>query len=198
LGSDNHVELNGVQGVPGSVNRDWFITITGADTFTLNGSRELGFGSGTGGTAMWSQQTFQPMINIDTRPGAGQLVINEVLGSWQWNENAIYVPGSTSPRQLWIEYIASTDAPLTGTIGLCQGREKQFLTYATAARFATGVRQMPVGPQYMMAAYGPSGQADGSGGMLRELLAPIWRQQQQLPRRPGLIRPRRGIAPVLG
>lgn len=201
LASNNRVELNGVEGVPAWVNRDWFVTITGANTFTLNGSYSTGFTQATTGTVQSSQEQFIPMATIDYRPpgGPGNAAVNQVLGNWRWEDNALYFSGSTEPRQLWIEYLADSTPPAVGEIGLCQGREQQFLAYATAARFAMGARQMPVGPGLMLAAYGPTGEADGKGGLLRQLLAPIWRQQQQLPRRMGLIRPRRGfIAPILG
>jgi hypothetical protein len=201
LASNNRVELNGVEGVPAWINRDWFVTVTGVNTFTLNGSYSTGFATTATGKVMSSQEQFIPMRTIDTRPpgGPGNAAVNQTLGNWRWEENALYFSGSTEPRQLWIEYLADATPPVVGDINLCQGREKQFLAYATAARFAMGARQMPVGPGLMLAAYGPTGEADGKGGLLRQLLAPIWRQQQQLPRRMGLMRPRRGfIAPVLG
>ena len=197
-GLGTHIEINNSPAPP-TVNRDWYITPTGADTFTLNGSYALGFTSpAAGGNVMFSAQTFQPMQNVDVMPLSQTPALNLVLGSWRWTENAIYVPGSTEDRQLWIQYLANDTAPEVGTIGLCEGRERGFLAYATAARFAMGARQMPVGPGYMLTAYGPKGEADGSGGLLRQLLVPILRQQQQLPRRMEPIRPRRGIAPVIG
>jgi len=196
LASNNQVQLNGITGAPSWINRNWFVTLTGANTFTLNGSYQIesGFGTITPGagenwTAQTSQQKFIPMSTIDYRPPGN--TVTETLGSWWWEDNALNFKGATIPRQIWIEYIADDSAPEVGTIGLYQGRELQFLAMATAARFETSARQMPAGPAHMLAAYGPSGQADGSGGLLRDLIVPTLCQMQQLPRRSGYFRPRR-------
>lgn len=189
------VELNGIQGVPGYVNRDWFITVLNSTQFTLNGSVACG-SNGTGGSCMTSVSGWLPMANMDVTPlGAAIAAQGNILGSWRWTDNAIYVPGALEDRQLWIEYLADETAPVSGVIGLCDGRELNFLSYATAARFAPK-RQLVMGPYCQQTAYGPTGEPDGSGGMLRQLLIPIWKQRQQLPREQGRYRRRRSFIPV--
>lgn len=194
--SSAQIELNGIQGVPDWVNRDWYITPAGGNNYTLNGSVACG-SAGTGGTAMFSADSFIKMFNQDVMPMAGPPVVGSVLGFWRWTNGKIYVPGANEPRQVWIEYLADDTPPASGPIGLCQGRELNFLAYGTAARFAPK-RQIVMGPQIGQWAYGPSGEPDGSGGMLRELLVPIMQQQAQLPMRMGLFRRRRTQFPFIG
>src|ERR1044071_6851983 len=187
--SGPRVELNGVSGVPGWVNRDWIITVTGPLTFTLNGSIAPG-AAGTGGTAMWSPETLTPMRQPDVSPPAPDPISADVLGTWKWQQGNLYFPGSSLPRQLWIEYLADDSAPASGVIGIANGRERSFLAHATAARFALGPDQMPIGPTLMNMAYGQNGEPDGSGGLLRSLIVPIIQQTNQRQRRMGLYRPR--------
>jgi hypothetical protein len=196
--SDGRVELNGVPSVPAYVNRDWFITATGTPgQFTLNGSITTGAGGvlATAGQVMWSSDDFKKMTSIDVRP-PGNVASPSELGSWRWTNNAIYFPsGANTARQLWIEYLADESAPPSGTIGLLNGRELKFLSHATAANFCPK-RQMPQGPALTMKAYGPSGQADASGGLLRLLINPVLKQKNQLPKRSGMFRLRRGIVSI--
>ena len=193
--SGARVELNGIQGVPDWVNRDWFITVIDNLNFTLNGSVTCG-SNGTGGNVMTSVDNWLPMANADIAPLGGAISAQgNILGSWRWTDNIIYVPGALEPRQLWINYLADETAPVAGVIGLCQGRELNFLSYATAARFAPK-RQLVMGPYCQQTAYGPTGEPDGSGGMLRQLLIPIIKQRQQLPRQQGRYRRRRSFIPV--
>lgn len=192
--TNGRVELNNIPNVPPWLNRDWFITITGANTFTLNGSVATGVGGqlATTGSVMWSPETFESMGIVDITP-PNIAPGSQVLGSWRWVEGTIYFPNvSNEPRQLWIEYLADTTPPVSGTIGLLNGRELKFLSHATAAHFAPK-RQLPMGPQLAAWAYGPSGEADGSGGFLRQLIVPVLKQKNQLPRRSGLFRLRRGV-----
>lgn len=186
------IELSGVANVPSWINRDWYITVTGSNTATLNGAvMPTGF-SGTGGSASWSVDTFVLMYDRDYEPFAGPNVARDVLGYWNWQNGKIYFPAASTPRQIWIQYLASPVAPASGPIGLCGGRELNFLAYGTAARFAPK-RNMPQGPQLASWAYGPSGEADGSGGMLRDLINPIMLQNQGVQRRSKLFRRRRGV-----
>lgn len=191
--TNDRVELNGIQGVPDWVNRDWFITVLNANAFTLNGSITCG-ANGTGGTVNFSLDQFVPMNPTDTLPPNLPAL---ALGSWLWQENALYFTGSLQSRQLWIEYLATDTPPVSGVIGFANGRELNFLKHSTAAHFAPK-RQMPMGPQLMMMAYGPSGEPDGSGGMLRALINPMLMQKQGIPRQPQRYHRRRGQFPSYG
>lgn len=191
----SQVELQGVVGVPGWVNRDWWLTPTGGNTATLNGSVTCG-SDGTGGVAMYSQSPFRPMVLSDTSPFAGSQVLGSALGSYVWENGFIYVPAANVDIQVWIEYLINAAPPTSGEIGLVEGRELNFLAYATAAYFAPK-RAIPQGPDITMRAFGESGLPDGTGGMLRALIVPILHQQQNLPRRSGKFRPRRTPFPFL-
>lgn len=192
------IELTGIQGIGGAVmptwiNRDWYVSAgSDANSLRLNGSITPGV-NGTAGSASWSNDTFTKMTSTDYTPQAGPQ--NQQMGNlstWRWENGKIYVNPCESPIQVWIQYLASPDAPASGEIGLYDGREKNFLAYATAARFAPK-RQIAQGPQLMADAYGPSGEPDGSGGMLRALINPQMLQNQVTQRRSGLFRRRRGL-----
>ncbi len=192
--ASGQVELTGMIGVGGAtlptwVNRDWYITATGSNTASLNGSVTCGVNA-TGGSAAWSNDTFTEMKSTDYSPQAGPQNPQGNLSTWRWENGRIYINACQVPIQVWIQYLASPDAPASGEIGLFDGREKNFLAYATAARFAPK-RQIAQGPQLMMDAYGPSGEPDGSGGMLRALINPQMLQNQVTQRRSGLYRRRR-------
>jgi hypothetical protein len=198
---DGRVEISGATGpspLPGWVNRDWFITPTGTNTFTLNGSITTGLGGviANTGTVNWSSDGFVKMNQLDVQPPAAPPALQN-LGAWRWADRFIYFPnGSNQPRQLWIEYLADATPPASGIIGLFNGRELKFLAQATGAHFGPK-RQMPMGPQLAAWAYGPSGQADMTGGSLRELLLPVLKQKNALTRRSGLYRMRRGFVSII-
>lgn len=193
------VELTGMIGdggaaLPTWVNRDWWITRTGANTASLNGSVTCGINA-TGGSAAWSNDTFIKMTSTDYTPQAGPQTPQGNLSTWRWEGGKIYINACESPIQVWIQYLASPNPPASGEVGLYDGRELNFLAYATAARFAPK-RQMTQGPQLMMDAYGSSGEPDGSGGMLRALINPQMLQNQVTQRRSGLYRRRRVGSPM--
>lgn len=183
------IELQGIQGVPSWVNRDWYITVTGAHTCTLNGSVLCG-ANGSGGTAQWSNEPFAKMQPSDSVPFAGPQLNQSVFGSWRWQDNWLYVPACSQPRQLWIQYTANSVPPASGVIGLCEGRELNSLAYSTGAYFAPK-RGIAQGPQLAARAWGESGIPDGSGGLIRELITPILLQDQTVQRVSGLFRSRR-------
>ena len=197
FGATSQVELSGIQNVPTWVNRDWWITVTSPTTFTLNGSIKAFANASPGtGTVNWSQDRFIPVIERDISPQAGNQVANSTLGSYVWENNILYFPAANNTRQVWINYYASPTPPAAGNIGLCEGRELNFLAYGTAARFAPK-RGIAQGPYVTLAAYGPSSEPDGTGGMLRQLLIPIWQQSQVRPKRSGTFRPRRVPFPFI-
>jgi len=189
--TNDRVELNGIQGVPGWVNRDWLITVVDSLNFTLNGSILAG-APGTGGSVMFSRDRFSAVNPADTMNGGQDP--RQTLGVYLWEEGALWFVGSTEIRQLKIEYLATSDAPPSGVIGYANGRELNFLKYATAARFAPK-RGVIMGPQYKLDAYGPSGEPDGSGGYLRALILPPLLQKQTIVRKPMRYHKRRGMIP---
>ncbi len=84
--SPPQLELQGIQGVPSWVNRDWFITVTGASTCTLNGSVLCG-SDGTGGTAQWSNENFTRMVPSGPTPLAGPNLAQAAFGIWRWQDD---------------------------------------------------------------------------------------------------------------
>jgi hypothetical protein len=194
------ISLIGIQNAPPWVNRDWYVTpVLGQPTqVTLNGSVGI---TGTPGTviagstgyASWSTDSWTPMIPQDYAPASTPPPPTAALGVWRWKNGQIEVPAPQQAVQVWIQYTASTIPPATGFLSLAFGRELYFLAYATAARFAPK-RQLTMGPQLFQIAYGPTGEPDGSGGMLRELIVPMMQQQQGIRYRSGLFRRRRGVA----
>jgi hypothetical protein len=187
-GTGDRVELNNIASVPGWVNRDWLITVIDPSNVQLNGSILTGI-TGTGGTMMFSRDRFTLVNPAQTIPSQDQ---RQTLGVYQWQNGAMWFVGSSEARQLKIEYLATSDAPLSGVIGFANGNELNYLKHATAAHFAPK-RQMPQGPQLKMDAYGPSGEPDGGGGLLRSLMLPMFKQKQSIPKQPRSFRRRRGL-----
>lgn len=190
--TNDRVELNGVNGVPGYVNRDWFITVTDSTHFRLNGSI-AGGSNGTGGTVMYSLGRFIEVLPADAIPSYQPP--GQTLGGYKWQSGALWFPGSSEARQLWIEYLANENPPISGVIGFANGRELNFMKHATAAHFCPK-RQIPQGPQLKMDAYGSSGEPDGGGGLLRTLVNPMYLQRQGRSQEPQRYRARRGMLPT--
>ena len=141
---------------------------------------------------MFSLEAFVPMQLVQTIPSGP---VGQVLGEYFWQDNTLWFNGSNEARQLWLTYYAGPDAPASGVIGFANGRELNFLKNATAGHFAPK-RQLPMGPQCMMNAFGESGIANGGDGMLRALIIPMLKQKQGRPVRAMRYRQRRPFIPI--
>lgn len=183
LDSNSQIELMGVIG-PVGVNGQWFITVTAANKFTLNGSVAGGAYS-SGGTAIVASTNFSPMQ--EGRQDRG--VVDGALRTYRWENDRFYFTGANAAKELKIEYTTSGAAPTSGNVGIDNARN--FLAKRTASLVAE-VYDMPERAAQLKAeALGPSGDPDGTGGALRGLVGPMLIEKQNVARRSPPFRQRR-------
>ena len=108
---------------------------------------------------------------------------------WQWRDDTFWFRPATGTRQLKIEYESSGAAPSSGAIGIDDSLD--FLAYQSAAYAAQSLGMKDRYIALKREAVGPTGQADGSGGLLRDLLVPMSKEKQKRTYQPGRFRARR-------
>jgi hypothetical protein len=185
LGTGQEVQLSGIVG-PVGVNGQWFITNTGTNTFTLNGS-VAGGAYVSGGTVVVGNDIFTPMTAVDELPDSQTLPT--ALRIYTWEKQRLYFTGATVPIELQVEYTASGDAPQTGTVGIDDSRN--FLAQRTCSLIAPQYDMQPTADRALFEAFGPSKTADGSGGALRNCVGPMLTAKQNTVKRPQTFRTRR-------
>lgn len=185
LGTGQEVQLSGILG-PVGVNGQWFITSTGANTFTLNGS-VAGGAYVSGGTVVVGTDLFTPMVAVDELPDYKTLP--NTLRIYEWENQRLYFVGATTPIELQVDYTASGNAPQTGTVGIDDSRN--FLAQRTCSLIAPQYDMQPTADRALFEAFGPSKTADGSGGALRNVVGPMLLAKQNTTKRPQSFRPRR-------
>jgi hypothetical protein len=182
LATNDEVTVSGVVG-PVGVNDRWIITVTGAATFTLNGS-VAGGAWVSGGVASKSDEDFLLMESRDVLP---QVDRDERLRYWQWRGDTLYFVGATGIRQLLIRHSVSGVAPQAGAVGI--DNSQNFLAARTASLIAPSYNMPQRAAELTLLALGPSGQPDGTGGYLRSLVNPMLKEKAKRPKRPMPFRP---------
>jgi hypothetical protein len=173
------VFASGVGGVP-AANGRWFADVVNPTTINLRGS--IFSGSYTsGGTISSSSEKFVPMTEVEAILAGNTL--SGTLGTWAWQDQALHFIGATAARQLWIPYLNSGAPPPSGNIGIDDARD--FLAYATAAYAAPTQDMATRRAELLVDSFGPTKQADGSGGLLRDLVLPMLNQKNRLQKRSG-------------
>lgn len=185
LGSNTEVTISEVTAPP-TVNQKWYITRTGADTFTLNGSTASG-AYGAGGKVVTSPEEFCDMTIGEPPQGEP----SDSLWMWKWQGGAIRFRPANNARQVRITYMASGEAPISGNIGIDDARS--FLAQRTASLAAPMRGMSERAAELTRDALGPSGQPDATGGSLRGLILPKVNAKQQFQSRPQSFRPRRNV-----
>jgi hypothetical protein len=183
--SDNdEATVHGVVGPTGRINGKWFISVNG-NSITLNGSVKAGTWA-SGGTLTKSSDDFTEMTNLERLSQQDPI---QYLREWVWREDVFWFRGSTEERQLKIEYESSGAAPVAGDVGIDDARD--FLAHRTAALAAATRGFDGRAKDLMFLAVGKSGQCDGSGGLLFDLMKPMLMEKQKRPKRPMAFRARR-------
>lgn len=187
LQSNTEVTISGVTAPP-TVNQRWYIAVTGADTFTLNGSTASG-AYGAGGQVVTSPELF---LDMSPSNEVSQNTPGARLGEWKWQGERFYFRPANNERQVRVIYTSSGEAPISGTIGIDDARS--FLVQRTASIAASTRGMSERAAELIRDAFGPSGSPDGSGGSLRGLILPMIRELQNRSSRPQSFRPRRNIS----
>lgn len=145
----------------------WYIKIVDTLNFTLNGSF-TDENVGTGGFVSWSGEKFSlpltPIDDLDDRDPSDRLT------EYQWKNNAFYFHGATTGRQLWIEYLASPEPPLNPNTILPWDNCADVLACLSAMTLAGNKGWNAMATRLRKEALGDSGEANSSGGLLREFI----------------------------
>jgi hypothetical protein len=144
----------------------WFATYLSPTLYSLNGSSADEVG--TGGRMMSSPEFYRRMKAVRDMPFNAS--VGSYLGVWQWQDSALKFLGATQPIQIHITYWASAVPPtnINTTLGIddCMS----FLSTRVASLAAESRGWYEMSNRLAVRALGPSMQADGSGGLLRNWL----------------------------
>lgn len=162
----------------------WFATIVDPDHFNLNGSVSDGV-AGVGG--MWSQsgEKFVDLIPLSRQTDRD---VGPSLVDYVWENNTIYFRGANTQRQMRLIYVASGTAPTNTATVINIDNCLNFISTAAAAYAARASGWYQMADYLMKDAFGPKGEADASGGMLRDLIAPAVLEMQREQRYPRTFR----------
>src|SRR5580704_2152717 len=134
LGPNGTMVEGAVSGVAGTSAPwgNWFVTVTGPTTFSLNGSASDGI-AGTGG-ALFAASTasFTEVFTTDFAGGLdGQP--QSCLGNYLWSNNRLQFRGATSATELRITYYASGTVPANVNYQIAVDNCRDFLAYGVAS-----------------------------------------------------------------
>lgn len=171
----------------------WYPTLIDATTFSLNGSASDG-NAGTGGNVtLTSNYQWFGVNPVDDLPDG---VPEQWITNYLWQDEKIQLTPSTVVLQIKLTYWSSGTAPTNpNEILSITNCPIDFLAAATAANAAYAQGWYQRAQILFTDAYGPEGQANGSGGMLGEFVKPQVLADQTVQRRRG---PFRGKRPRFG
>jgi len=132
---------------------NWFVTVTGTNTFSLNGSASDGI-AGTGG-AFYSATSaeFTEVWPIDFANGLdGQP--QGVLGCYLWSNNRLQFRGCTGAVELRITYYATGTVPSNVNYQIAVDNCRDFLAYGVASTAAASQGWDSRAERYRNKAYG--------------------------------------------
>ena len=165
----------------------WWATVVDANNFTLNGSASSATDiAGSGGTFSYSTEKFVDMYPISRVTDRD---ISSSLIDWLWENNAIYFRGANTLRQVRIIYVASGTAPTNASTVIMIDNVQNLLETGTAAYAAESRGWYDRADRLFIAAFGPQKEANATGGMLRDLIAPTVLEMQRETRTPRTFRP---------
>jgi hypothetical protein len=169
---------------------NWFATVTGAETFSLNGSGSDGI-AGTGGAFYpGSQVPFTEVFPADS-PGTLDGAPGGCLGNYLWANNRLQFRGATSAVQLRITYYASGTAPTNPAYVIPIDNCRDFLATATASAAARAKGWMPMHDVLRNKAYGDPSHSEELSLIDLFYMAQVMADQRGPQRRQGPFRSRR-------
>jgi hypothetical protein len=166
--------MNGINGI-------FAVTKIDALNFQANGVTVTGLYT-AGGTASKSAEGFQPLTSRDHIEDLS-LTGASTLGEYCWRDGRFWFIPNAGVRELRIMYVSSASivVKLNDTTGWDDSLD--FLSLRTAA-YAAASRGAPQRAQALnLMALGPNMQADGSGGVLHDLVVAGVRALQATPTR---------------
>jgi len=165
--------------LPGVVGGDghYAVTVTSSTGLTINGL--VASGSYTsGGTVTVGSDAFSPVYQATDSPNLEHVSLGEV-SEFAWHGDVFHVPAVSAIREIRIEYYSSATVPTQTTDVIAVDDCIDFLACRSAA-LAAKVRSPNLSRIWNVEALGPKEMADGSGGMLRDLLQAGVRALQEM------------------
>lgn len=155
------VGMNGINGI-------WGVTKIDANSFKANGATVQGTYT-SGGIASAGGEDFSDMKKYDRIESLNNSTSGG-LGCWAWWDDRFHFPLASSIRELRISYISSAALVVntSDTTGIDDSLDFLALRTAGLAGASRGAKERA--NELNMQALGPTLQADGTGGVLRELL----------------------------
>ena len=188
----SQVVVWGVGGITG-VGDAWAVTVPDPTHLTLNGAVAAGTYT-SGGYASGSTDRFTDLEWVDD---VGVDEGNE-LNRVAWIGGAFRFPPSTEARQLRIAYWSSAPSVTSVNDVIAVDDCIDYLVARTAGQAAFSRGAPTVAEGLALRALGPTGQADGSGGLLRQLFVnAVLREQSEQPIRRKPFRGKRSVYPSL-
>lgn len=190
----NQVVLYGLGGVTG-LSGLFTVTVTSPTAFTVNGAIAAGTYS-SGGSASTSTEQFQQMDNF-VRLQDVLITEQSSLLKWSWWDDAFHFPPANQVRQIRVVYVSSGTAPTATTDSITPDEARDYLSFRAAGLTASAHGADQKAREMNLEALGPTGQADASGGILRQiLLIGIRSMQRNQYRRPPFRGPRASVQQV--
>ncbi len=174
----NVAVIFGVLGISG-VNGMNAVTVVDSSTFKVNGAVGSGTYTAATGTATLSVDRFVELTPVDRIDNYD--LATDPTNVYAWVEDTFKFQPSSQVRELRITYISSaaTIANTTDTVGIDDALD--FLAVRTAGFAAASRGARDRAGELNAMAIGPDLQADGTGGILRELVCTSVRALQQVP-----------------
>lgn len=181
LSTGNEVIVSGVTGTTAPWGQ-WFITVTDANNFTLNGS--LGDGAtGSGGyCTVPNNIQFTQVLSIDSPEQGLDGAVTNSLQVYMWINQQLLFRGCTENQQLRITYWASGVAPTITSTVIAIDNSIDFLAYATAWGAANASGWKELADTLLAIAYGRP-DIPWPTGMLADFVAGMTRALQRGPQR---------------
>lgn len=172
----------GVLGIPGA-NEEWTITVTGASTYELNGSRLTGSYT-SGGTAAHSSEDFVEMAGpVRVQQTSRTTPSGPPLREWDWRGDVLRFAPINEARQLRIVHSVSGSAPTDEDATIQVDDARSFLAHATAGA-ASRFRNPTMSQELLAVAYGVDAfREERIGGLLYGLLNQAVLTQQTYPQK---------------
>jgi hypothetical protein len=152
LTSGTELAVSGVAGTAAPWG-NWIVTVTGADTFSLNGSASDGI-SGTGGAVYVSTTAEFTEVFASDFAGALDGQPQGVLGNYLWSNNRLQFRGCTNAQELRITYYATGTVPANVNYQIPVDNCRDFLAYGTACTAARSQTWYTMSEEFRNKAYG--------------------------------------------
>ncbi len=185
LGANGSQVLGQLSGVSGTFAPwgNWYALVTGATTFSLNGSASDGV-AGTGGAFyVENNQEFVETTLIDQTAAGLDGAPQSTLGSVIWAQERLTFRGATQAIQLRITYNASGTPPTNPNYVITIDDCRDFLAVATAANAARSKGWMTMYGTFRDQAYGDPSHPDEVSLLDLFFNTQVLQAQQDSPRR---------------